>query len=130
MTAPLIIVGLFCITASAQNPNARELARQLADDSARATAVARIVASGSKTVPLLLSLSKKPPAQVNPYALSIGLADAFGQLKTKEAIPFLIKNISLQRGLATPNTSMKTAEVIRQRMPAIAALIQIGPSQR
>jgi hypothetical protein len=73
-------------------------------------------------------LAKKPPAQLNQYQLFVGLADAFGQLKAKEAIPFLIENISLERGLHTVNTSMKTAEVIIGRMPAVAALIQIGPA--
>jgi hypothetical protein len=36
---------------------------------------------------------------VDKHKLYIGLADAFGEMKTREAIPFLIKNISLQRWL-------------------------------
>jgi hypothetical protein len=72
-------------------------------------------------------MARMPPAQVDEYELFLGLADAFGRLKTEAAIPFLIKHINIQRGLAAPNIWMKTGEVIQQRMPAIGALIQIGP---
>jgi len=39
------------------------------------------------------------------HDLNVGLAEAFGRLKAKEAIPFLIKNITLKRGALddTPN---------------------------
>jgi hypothetical protein len=40
--------------------------------------------------------------------LEIGLAEVFGRLKTKEAIPFLIENISLERLPPRPNIWMKT----------------------
>lgn len=129
MRQSLLISTIFCMVVSAQVPNALGLARQLANESTRQNAIAAIVASGNETVPLLLSLTKKPPAQLNQHALFVGLADAFGQLKAKEAIPFLIKNIGLDRELIRePNISMKTAEVIKGRMPAVAALIQIGPA--
>lgn len=126
MRALLTIAGLSCIAASAQD--GLQIARELANESTRKSAVAKVVASGVNTVPILLSLSQSPPPEVNEYDLARGLADAFGQLKTKEAIPFLITHLSLERGrFVTPNTWMKGGEVIRERMPAISALIQIGP---
>ena len=47
-------------------------------------------------------------------------------MKTKEAVPFLIKNISLQRWLEM-NIWLKTDKVIEERLPAVAALVRIGP---
>jgi hypothetical protein len=58
--------------------------------------------------------------------LYVGLADVFGTLKTAEAIPFLIKNISLDRTRAV-NTWLKTPEIIEERLPAVGALVKIGP---
>lgn len=89
--------------------------------------MATVAASGQSKTPLLLSWVLRPPTGVDSFELSIGLADAFGQLKTKEAMPFLIKNISIQRWVATPNIWMKTAQVIEERLPAAAALIRVGP---
>ena len=59
--------------------------------------------------------------------LYIGMAEAFGRLKTRDAIPFLVKNITLQYWPASPSVWMKTPEVVRSRLPAVAALVQIGP---
>ena len=56
----LLISTIFCMVVSAQVPNALGLARQLANESTRQNAIATIVASGNETVPLLLSLTKKP----------------------------------------------------------------------
>ena len=120
-------MAIGCMVALAQNRRDEELARLLADIKTRQKAVAGIVASPEGQVSVLLSWSEKPPRQVNESELYVGMAEVFGQLKTKAAIPFLIKNISLQRGLPSPNTFMKTPQVIEQRMPAVAALIQIGP---
>ena len=117
-------IAFSCMLGFAQQPSDLELARSLAKESTRQAVVARITNS---EIPLLLAWTKVPPAQVDESGLYIGLADAFGQLKAKEAIPFLIKNITLQRWLASPNTWMKTPQVIEERMPAVAALIRIGP---
>src|SRR5271166_1492561 len=87
-----LVVG--CVVGSAQDLSNEKLAHLLANDSTRSSAVAEILASGNAKAPLLLEWTQKPPAQVDQHGLYIGLADAFGQLKTKEAIPFLIKNIS------------------------------------
>lgn len=128
MRAPFILIIVACSTiGSLQGQSPLDVARQLARDATRQAAVSKIVAAGSNAVPLLISLAEKPPTEVNEYELSIGLAEAFGRLKTRDAIPFLMTHIKLQRGLASPNTWLKTAEIIQQRMPAVAALIQIGP---
>ena len=58
----------------------------------------------------------------------VGLADAFGRLRTRDAIPFLIANITLQRGLFyRADIWMKTPQVVEGALPAVAALIRIGP---
>ncbi len=103
------------------------LARALANVGERDQAVAAVVASGYTRVPLLLSWTTKPPVGIDNYQLKIGLADVFGRMKTKEAIPFLIKNISIDRMYAV-NTWIKSAEVVEQRLAAAAALIRIGPA--
>jgi HEAT repeat protein len=111
---------------SAQVRGDRDLASLLANESTRREAVTKIVAAGSGKVSLLLSWARNPPADLNQHELYIGLADAFGQLRTKEAIPFLIKQIGLNRWRDV-NTWLKTAPVIEERLPAAAALIRIGP---
>lgn len=123
----LSILGLAAILAGAQDVGGDDLARLLARDSTRQDAVNQIVASGRTSVPLLLSWARKPPTGVEKYDLYLGLAEVFGQLRARDAIPFLIKNITLQNWPPSSNTWMKTPEVIEQRMPAVAALIKIGP---
>jgi hypothetical protein len=130
LTWPVIgafAVALSCASVRAQGAPGEGLARLLADDLTRQDAIAKIAASPDSSLPLLLAWVRKPPTDVSDFGLRIGLAEAFGQLKRSEGIPFLIENISLQRGLESPNTWMKTAEVIELRIPAIAALIRIGP---
>lgn len=127
--AVTLAVAMNCLPVCARGAAEQSLAHELAGDGTRENAVAKIVARGSSVVPLLLSWTRKPPADVNEHDLNVGLADAFGRLKTKEAIPFLIKNISMKRGALddTPNTWLKVPEVIERRLPAVVALIQIGP---
>lgn len=112
--------------AAAQSTSDLDLARRLASQDGRPAAEAEIVASGAARTPMLLGWSKRPPAGVDPTELFIGLADIFGELKTKEAIPFLIQNISLGRWVR-PNIWNKAPEVIFGHLPALAALIKIGP---
>ena len=118
-----VLFGVACSFADAESTNDEALARSLASDSSRASAVAQLESS---RVPLLLSWTAHPPPKVDVYELNIGLADVFGKMRTKEAIPFLIKNISIDRTRAV-NTWMKTPEVIEQRLAAVAALNRIGP---
>jgi len=105
-----------------------DLARLLSNDDTRKRAIEAIVNSRSKKLHLLLSWSRRPPAHVDEFALRTGLIDAFGELKSREAIPFLIKNISVQRTpYGAPNVFMKTEETIESRVPAVAALVKVGP---
>lgn len=120
-----IAAGL--ITTPQQGKAYEELARRLADVVYRREAVAQIVAAPSLYVPVLLSWSKNPPSGVPQVELYFGMAQVFGELKTKEAIPFLIKNISVRPILANGNTWMKAAPTIEARLPAVGALIKIGP---
>ena len=100
----------------------------LANESTRSATVAKLAASGKGRIPLLISWTRNPPAQVDKLKLYVGLADTFGQLKATEAIPFLISNISLRRwAFDGPNTWLKTPAVVKERLPCILALIQIGP---
>lgn len=126
-TGRYIVVVIAMLTAArAQSLSGLELARALSDDATRKAAVADIVAAERGRVPLLLSWANTPPKGVSRIGLNIGMAMVFGSLKVKAAIPFLIKYITLPAGIPTPPW-MKTTEVIVDRLPALSALIQIGP---
>jgi len=128
LTLLLTVALVLGITAAhSQTPDEQELARLLSNDSTREATVARIVERGNDMIPLLLSWAQTPPAHVDAFGLSIGQAEVFGRLRTKAAIPFLVKNISVQRWPSTPNVWMKKPEVVVERLPALAALVQIGP---
>jgi HEAT repeat protein len=122
-TIPILMGSMI---ASPQGTTDQELAHLLAGEQTRRTAVTMITEARESKVPLLLSWANAPPSDVDKYELYIGLADAFGQLKTREAIPFLIENISLDRTRAV-NTWLKAPHVIEERLAAVAALIRIGP---
>ena len=68
-------------------------AKSLANDDSRTAAVASIVASRRPTVPVLPSWAKEPPKGVD-CRLYTGLAEAFGELRTEGAIPFVVKNLA------------------------------------
>lgn len=127
---PAFLIGALVTTVVAPTTramNGRELANRLADPNTQQGAIAEVVAEGRKDVPLLLSWTRTLPDVADKYELMLGMAQIFGRLKTREAIPFLIKNITMQVFPQAPDTFMKTPEVIEGRMPAIVALIQIGP---
>lgn len=121
--AVLIIAGWMI----AQRQDSTDLAFQLANRETRQSAVTKVVASGANRAPFLLSWTRHPPVGVDRYQLNIGLADAFGALGTKEAIPFLIENISLSRW-GEVNIWLKKDSVIEENLPAVAALIKMGPA--
>jgi hypothetical protein len=104
-----------------------ELARLLADPAKREDAIAQVRADKVGKLPLLLWWTKTPPNAVDKAQLSVGLADAFRQLKTTQAIPFLISNLGLRRWNGDVDIWMKTSSVVQERLPAAAALIAIGP---
>jgi hypothetical protein len=113
--------------AHAQNPSDSELAHLLASDKTRQATAERIGDSGGEKIPLLLSWAKTPPSGIDEHELYVGLADVFARTKTKEATPFLVKNINLRRFNYGYNNFWKTAPQIELCLPAAAALIQIGP---
>ena len=125
LVASLVLTATLSF-AQVRKEDGDDLAQRLASEDLRAKAVASVVASGGAVEGLLLKWADNPPAAVNEYKLAIGLADAFGALKTKSAIPFLIRNISIDR---TPlgNTWLKSAEVLEDRLASVSALIRIGP---
>lgn len=63
-----------------------DLARRLANDRTRGSAVAQVAASGASSLPLLLSWAEQPPPRVDRDGLYIGLADAFAKLREKDSI--------------------------------------------
>jgi len=121
-----IVITSFNLTLPAQTAGTDDLADGLANEDTRIATIARIVASKEASLPRLLLWASQPPARVDQHGLLIGMAEVFGQLRTKEAIPFLIRHISPRRWLEM-NIWMKSPQVIEQRMPAVAALIKLGP---
>src|ERR1700733_5594031 len=123
---PVVISVVHLSRASAQMESYTELARRLADANTRAETIAT-VSSDPRSTRLLISWTRTPPKGVDEYELSIGLADAFSRLKTKDAIPFLIKNINLRRHRYVDLAPwLKTDQAIRDTFPALAALIELG----
>ena len=123
----IVVAVLLLESACAAGARDRVLANSLANDETREAAIASIVASGRPKVPLLLSWARKAPIQ-NECGLFTGLADALGRLKTKEAIPFLIRNISEYRSCGVSLAPwLKAPEVIEWNLPAVGALVRIGP---
>jgi hypothetical protein len=121
-----VLVGVGCSFSTLKTRVMRHWLAAWQVDSTRASAVAKLADLEPLRVPLLLLRTVHPPPGVDVYELNIGLADVFGKLRTKEAIPFLVKNITIDRTRAV-NTWMKTPEVIEQRLAAVAALDRIGP---
>jgi len=103
------------------------LAVRFGKKSTRPDAVAEVVAAGSEKVPLLLSWTRNPPGGVDRRQLYLGMADVFGELRTKQAIPFLIENISLDQAFMLNPPWLKSAQAVKARLPCVAALIRIGP---
>jgi hypothetical protein len=131
MVNRLLVVALLLCSggpALAQSQDEMALARRLANEADRKNAISFVAASKTRTVPLLLSLTKMSVPGVDEHDLQVGLADAFGALKIREAIPFLLLNIDLRRWKYVDlKPWIKTAEAIEYQCPAVAALISIGP---
>lgn len=123
-----IILGVIVTytIAHAQDPTGLDLARWLADPRSRGNALALIGTSPSTQLPILLRLTNGPPPGVNQAELNIGLAEAFKQIKAKEAIPFLVEHIGIARSSLRPNIWIKSTEAIEDELPAAAALVNIG----
>jgi hypothetical protein len=106
----------------------RALATALSNDATEESAVASIAASGRAKIRLLLSWATKPPGYVPQCGLFGGLADAFGELKVKEAVPYLVKNIGVYRSCGVSLAPwLKAPSVIQWNLPAVGALVKVGP---
>jgi len=125
-----MLMLVLCSAACGADKGDRKLAASLASDKTRQAAIASIIASGRDKVPLLLDWIRNPPKGVDSCGLDTGLEEAFGELKTKEAIPFLVENISVYRGCFGTSLApwLKAPEVIEWQLPAVGALIKIGPN--
>ena len=103
-----------------------DLANRLANANSRSQAVKEAIASGNEVLPILLELSRRPPANLDKWELFVGIADAFGAMRAIEGTEFLVDNIGLRRHMLL-EPWMKTPEIMEERLPAAAALIRIGP---
>lgn len=126
--AVLIAIATSGLMAAQQRPGDNELARLLANESSRRSAIDQIVADGGREAALLLSWTLNPPTAVDKHELDVGLADAFGRLRTGEAVPFLINNIRIQRWAWDFQSWLREPQEIESAFPAVAALIRIGPA--
>lgn len=105
------------------------LARMLADPGFRAEAVEQVAARGDEAGRVLMRWTDATPEGVEARELKVGLADAFGRLRYEPAIPFLMRYLDMERWrMRRMNKWMKTAEVVRETLPAADALIRIGPA--
>src|SRR5579859_3490663 len=115
----LILIGtLGLIVARCQEMSDKGLARLLVDENTRRTTITRVVESRHDLVPLILSWIRTPPPELNDidrYILRASMAEIFGRLGTKEAIPFLIENISLHSSLMLyPSVWTKSAAAVEE----------------
>jgi hypothetical protein len=119
-----LVLGTVALRSEASD---RALATALSNDATEASAVAAIAVSGRAKVRLLLSWATKPPGYVPQCGLFDGLSDAFGELKVKEAIPYLVKNIGVYRSCGVSLAPwLKAPSVIQWNLPAVGALVKIG----
>lgn len=121
-------IALNCGFAAAEVVCDVDQARLLANPATEHPTVYEIVMSGKANVPALLSCARNPPPGVEKDQLYVGLADVFGRLGAKEAIPFLIENIDMCRWMSLyANAWLKADYVLKERKPAVTALVRIGP---
>ena len=102
----------------------------------RRATIEAVVASTGPALPWLLAWAKcpldsawvkckdGPPLvyRVDPWSLFWPMAEIFGRLRVKEAIPYLIENIWIGNG-----PIRKDDPELHTQSPAIHALLQIGP---
>ena len=130
LTLTMIACGVVLAGCAIDRPDedSGNLARRLANGKTRAIAVNAAVERGTTVLPTLLALAATPPPHIDRCELNIGLAEVFGRLRSKEAIPFLIKNIGLRRTCAIDmNPWHQTPDVIEATFPCIVALLNMGP---
>jgi hypothetical protein len=130
LLAALITVSsaTFVAQTSKGEAESREIALSLANAETEKAGIAAINAQGHAKIPLLLSWTRKPPSYVAECRLFDGLADAFGEIKVVEAIPYLISNLPAYRSCGVSLAPwLKEPAVIEWSLPAAGALIRMGP---
>jgi hypothetical protein len=128
-STPLLLFAIsvnFVVCAQDVSESDDNLARALSHATSRRDAEARILTAGSAKLPLLLAWTKQPPAGIHDIEFYFGLAEVLGRMKAKEAIPFLVQNIGLNTFPFT-DAWTRSPKTIEERLPAVIALIQIGP---
>ena len=130
-TTSLLIATLAgCLVASAQTERDQAQTGPPAEGITLPADVAKLLAANKENVPLLLKWAEAPPVPLIDPELNLfqtELADIFGHLRTKEAIPFLTRNISLRRWPTIGSVWRMAPRAFVDQMPAVAALIEIGP---
>ena len=126
-----VCLGLFLASSAlGQNIAPVSLFRLLCDPDTSQQGVQIIKSDRAKYVPLLLKWTKDPP-KIDEALMGVhrvGMADAFGELKVKESIPFLLQYIYLNREIphnSTLGTEVRYQEDLNNK-PAMTALIKIG----
>ncbi len=111
-------------TSHLQDPESLALALTTGHD--RPAAIQEVLRSPTKSLPLLLEWTTKPPS-VNHDRLYPVMAELFGRLQAREAVPFLVSKI-LVNDLPGPGYVWAgTADEVLGRLPAAKALVRIGP---
>jgi hypothetical protein len=129
VTKVSIAISACLLSAYAQSGQRDPFAVRLVNPDTRQETLDEIRQNRDKVLPRLLAWAKELPSGFNEFEqrdLQIIMAEIFGNLRVEEAIPFLIANISLDKGPMT-NVWGRTPEVIQARLPGVAALIAIGP---
>ena len=122
LLVPLMAAG------SRRDGSDQALAESLSNEATRQTAIASMAVSGSAKVPLLLSWITKRPRHVDGCGFLDGLVEALGELKVREAVPFLVQNIGLRRSCGVSLAPwLKSPAFIEWHFPAVGALVKIGP---
>lgn len=124
----LTAVCLLCGRASAADPLAPAiLARSLANPLTRSAAIQAAVKSPARSLPILLRWIDHPPDLVHVRDLKVGMAEVFGRLRVRKAIPFLVSNIFLNDLPGPAAVWAGTQDEVLGRLPAVRALARIGP---
>lgn len=120
--------ALSCIVASAQ-PTTSDLSA-LGDPNRRQQALETFVKAGESGLTMLLSAVKSDGARgVEPFELRVGLAEAFAAIASPKALPFLVANVSIERHrIRDAKLWFRSPREIREALPAVDALIKIGPA--
>jgi hypothetical protein len=136
MSRILYCIAISCImggAAACQVLDEKEAVRQLESIESREAFLARLSPQDKDIERLLLRILESHRGQMEaPFqlrSLRVGLTDAFGVLRTKEAIPWLITTITYWRhgDLNDVSRWRYPSATLEYEFPAVQALVRIGP---